>query len=196
MSEPLTIGELAARSGVATSALRYYEDRGLIRSERTGAAHRRYRRPVIRRIAFIVFAQRIGLTLEEIREELARLPDDRVPKRADWAKLSATWNARIDAGLHRLRLPVAGPLQTRESGRRAGQARARPRPLGRRPRTLTAGGSRLAKNGARTRPLGIRCRDGTDDGLAPVLVGTARPRRRWRDQCRPHPHDRAGTPHR
>lgn len=108
MSEQLTIGELAARSGVATSALRYYEDRGLIRSERTGAAHRRYRRPVIRRIAFIVFAQRVGLTLEEIREELARLPDDRVPKRSDWAKLSRTWNARIDAKIAELERLKAG----------------------------------------------------------------------------------------
>jgi MerR family redox-sensitive transcriptional activator SoxR len=108
MSEQLTIGELAARSGVATSALRYYEDRGLIRSERTGAAHRRYRRPVIRRVAFIVFAQRVGLTLEEIRAELAKLPDDRVPTRADWAKLSATWNARIDARIAELERLKAG----------------------------------------------------------------------------------------
>jgi MerR family transcriptional regulator, redox-sensitive transcriptional activator SoxR len=108
MSEQLTIGELAARSGVATSALRYYEDRGLIRSERTGAAHRRYRRPVIRRVAFIVFAQRVGLTLDEIREELDRLPDDRVPRRSDWAKLSSTWNRRIDARIAELQALKAG----------------------------------------------------------------------------------------
>jgi MerR family redox-sensitive transcriptional activator SoxR len=106
MAELLTIGEVARRSGVAASALRYYEDRGLIASERTGAAHRRYPRAVIRRVAFIVFAQRIGLTLEEINEELAKLPSDRVPKRADWARLSETWKSRIDARideLHRLR---------------------------------------------------------------------------------------------
>ena len=74
MAELLTIGEVARRSGVAASALRYYEDRGLITSERTGAAHRRYPRAVIRRVAFIVFAQRVGLTLEEIGDELAKLP--------------------------------------------------------------------------------------------------------------------------
>src|SRR4029450_11252619 len=66
VSELLTIGEASRRSGVAASALRFYEDRGLITSERAGSGHRRYRRPVLRRIAFIVFAQRIGLTLEEI----------------------------------------------------------------------------------------------------------------------------------
>jgi MerR family transcriptional regulator, redox-sensitive transcriptional activator SoxR len=106
MAEHLTIGEVAERSGVATSALRFYEQRGLIASERNGAGHRRYPRAVIRRVAFIVFAQRIGLTLEEIGAELARLPADRAPKRRDWAKLSATWTARIDeriADLERLR---------------------------------------------------------------------------------------------
>jgi MerR family redox-sensitive transcriptional activator SoxR len=91
----LTIGEVAARSGVATSALRFYEERGLIRSIRTDAGHRRYPRAVLRRIAFIVFAQRIGLSLEEIGAELATLPHNRVPERADWAKLSASWTRRI-----------------------------------------------------------------------------------------------------
>jgi MerR family transcriptional regulator, redox-sensitive transcriptional activator SoxR len=107
MAEPLTIGELAARSGVAASALRFYEDRGLIRSERTAAGHRRYSRATIRRIAFIVFAQRVGLTLEEIGAELARLPGDRVPRRGDWARLSRAWSRRIDeriAELERLKL--------------------------------------------------------------------------------------------
>ena len=106
MSATLTIGELARRSGVATSALRFYEERGLIQSERSSAGHRRYARPVIRRVAFIVFAQRVGLSLEEIGEELARLPADRAPARGDWAALSATWTARIDeriAELQRLR---------------------------------------------------------------------------------------------
>src|SRR3954467_402771 len=107
MAEPLTIGELAARSGVATSALRFYEERGLIRSERApSSGHRRYPRSVIRRVAFVVFAQRIGLTLDEVGEELAKLPENRVPTRADWAKLSNSWTARIDeriAELERLR---------------------------------------------------------------------------------------------
>ena len=107
MQDTLTIGEVAARSGVATSALRFYEDRGLIASARTEAGHRRYQRGVIRRVAFIVFAQRVGLGLAEIGEELARLPGDRVPERADWARLSASWGARIDeriAELERLKV--------------------------------------------------------------------------------------------
>jgi MerR family redox-sensitive transcriptional activator SoxR len=95
MTEILTIGEVAARSGVATSALRFYEERGLIRSVRTDVGHRRYPRAVLRRIAFIVFAQRIGLSLEEIGGKLAALPHNRVPERADWAKLSASWTRRI-----------------------------------------------------------------------------------------------------
>ena len=74
MDEALTIGEVAARSGVATSALRFYEEQGLIHSARTDAGHRRYPRAVIRRVAFVVFAQKIGLSLEEIRAELAKLP--------------------------------------------------------------------------------------------------------------------------
>jgi MerR family transcriptional regulator, redox-sensitive transcriptional activator SoxR len=106
MAELLTIGEVAERSGVATSALRFYEERGLIRSERAGSGHRRYQRAVIRRVAFILFAQRIGLSLDEVREELAKLPENRVPRRGDWAKLSSSWTARIDdriAELERLR---------------------------------------------------------------------------------------------
>jgi MerR family redox-sensitive transcriptional activator SoxR len=105
VAELLTIGEVSRRSGVAASALRFYEERGLITSERAGSGHRRYARPVLRRIAFIVFAQRVGLTLEEIGAELAKLPPDRAPTRRDWARLSSGWSARIDeriAELHRL----------------------------------------------------------------------------------------------
>lgn len=108
MSEPLTIGEVAQRSGVATSALRFYEERGLIESDRTGAGHRRYPRPILRRIAFIVFAQRIGLSLEEIRAELSKLPAHRAPTRRDWAKLSATWSGRIDERIAELERLKAG----------------------------------------------------------------------------------------
>jgi MerR family transcriptional regulator, redox-sensitive transcriptional activator SoxR len=84
MSGLLTIGEVARRSGVAASALRFYEERGLIRAERAGSGHRRYGRPVLRRIAFIVFAQRVGLSLDEIGRELARLPAEGVPTCRDW----------------------------------------------------------------------------------------------------------------
>src|SRR3954453_19230122 len=97
MADLLTVGELAERSGVATSALRFYEDRGLISAERTPAGHRRYARATIRRVAFILFAQRIGLSLEEIAAELSKLPGDRVPKRRDWSRLSSSWTERIDA---------------------------------------------------------------------------------------------------
>jgi MerR family transcriptional regulator, redox-sensitive transcriptional activator SoxR len=106
VAELLTIGEVARRSGVAASALRFYEERGLISSERAGSGHRRFPRPVLRRISFIVFAQRIGLTLEEIGEELDRLPPNRVPTRRDWSRLSSGWSGRIDqriAELERLR---------------------------------------------------------------------------------------------
>jgi MerR family redox-sensitive transcriptional activator SoxR len=102
----LTISEVSRRSGVAASALRFYEQKGLIRSERAGSGHRRYPRAVLRRIAFIVFAQRIGLTLEEVGAELAKLPEDRAPEGSDWAGLSGLWTSRIDqqiALLQRLR---------------------------------------------------------------------------------------------
>jgi MerR family redox-sensitive transcriptional activator SoxR len=111
LPKELTIGELAERSGVAASALRYYEDRGLIESERNTGGHRRYRRPTIRLVAFIVFAQRVGLSLEEIKAELDKLPGNRTPKAADWQKLSGSWTARIDeriAELERLREGLTG----------------------------------------------------------------------------------------
>jgi MerR family redox-sensitive transcriptional activator SoxR len=106
MSDLLTISEVARRSGVAASALRFYEERGLVKSERAGSGHRRYPRATLRRVAFIVFAQRMGLTLEEVGAELAKLPENRVPERTDWAKISASWTKRIDeriAELERLR---------------------------------------------------------------------------------------------
>ena len=107
-SERLTISEVSRRSGVAASALRFYEQRGLIGSERAGSGHRRYPRPALRRIAFIVFAQRIGLTLEEIRGELAKLPPDRAPTRRDWSRLSSKWTARIDDRIAELERLKAG----------------------------------------------------------------------------------------
>src|ERR1700751_455775 len=106
MSGLLSISEVSRRRGVAASALRFYEERELIKSERSGSDHRRYPRAVLRRIAFIVFAQRMGLTLEEVGAELAKLPENRVPERTDWAKISASWSKRIDeriAELERLR---------------------------------------------------------------------------------------------
>ena len=100
--ELLTIGEVSRRSGVAASALRFYEERGLISSQRAGSGHRRYPRSVLRRIAFVVFAQRVGLTLEEIGGELAKLPPDRAPTKRDWSRLSRSWSARIDARIAEL----------------------------------------------------------------------------------------------
>jgi MerR family redox-sensitive transcriptional activator SoxR len=111
MHTELTIAEVSRRSGVAASALRYYEQRGLISAWRATSGHRRFRREVLRRIAFIVFAQRIGLTLEEIGVELARLPQDRVPSGRDWSRLSAGWTARIDeriAELERMKEGLTG----------------------------------------------------------------------------------------
>jgi MerR family redox-sensitive transcriptional activator SoxR len=108
MSELLTIGDVSRRSGVAASALRFYEDRGLIDSERAGSGHRRYPRPVLRRLAFIVFAQRVGLTLDEIGSELAKLPENRAPTRRDWARLSSSWSTRVEERIAELERLKAG----------------------------------------------------------------------------------------
>ena len=108
MEPMLTITDVARRSGVASSALRFYEERGLIVSERAGSGHRRYPRSVLRRIAFIVFAQRIGLSLDEIGAELAKLPSDRIPTRRDWSRLSGKWTTRIDDRIAELQRLKAG----------------------------------------------------------------------------------------
>src|SRR3954469_6197740 len=94
--ETLAIGDLAARSGVAPSALRYYEREGLIRSTRTTGNQRRYERSELRRVAFIKIAQQVGVSLGEIRAALAALPDSRSPTKADWSRLSATWRRKLD----------------------------------------------------------------------------------------------------
>jgi len=102
----LTIGEVAARAGVAASTLRYYEREGLIEAARSDGGQRRYPREVLRRIAFVRAAQRVGLTLEEVKEALASLPHARTPTAADWGRLSRSWRPRLDARiaeLHRLR---------------------------------------------------------------------------------------------
>ena len=111
MDSVLTISEVSRRSGVASSALRFYEELGLITSERAGSGHRRYPRSVLRRIAFIVFAQRIGLTLEEVGAELGKLPADRIPSRRDWARLSGQWTKRIDERIAELQRLKAGLTQ-------------------------------------------------------------------------------------
>ena len=102
METVLTIGEISRRSGVASSALRFYEERGLITSERAGSGHRRFPRSVLRRVAFIVFAQRIGLSLDEICAELAKLPTDRIPTRRDWSRLSGKWLKRINEKINEM----------------------------------------------------------------------------------------------
>jgi MerR family redox-sensitive transcriptional activator SoxR len=111
MTELLTIGEVARRSGVAASALRFYEERGMIASERADGGQRRFPRHVLRRIAFIVFAQRIGLSLDEIGVELAKLPPNRAPTGRDWQRLSATWTSRIDERIVELERLRAGLTQ-------------------------------------------------------------------------------------
>jgi MerR family transcriptional regulator, redox-sensitive transcriptional activator SoxR len=98
----LTIGQLSERSGVATSALRYYEDLGLITSERTAGNQRRYLRSTLRRVAFVRSAQRVGLTLDDIADALATLPQDHAPTKADWSRLSRSWRPRLDAQIERL----------------------------------------------------------------------------------------------
>jgi MerR family redox-sensitive transcriptional activator SoxR len=92
----LAIGEVAARSGVAPSALRFYESEGLIHALRSDGGRRLYEREVLRRVAFIRVAQRIGLSLDEVRSALAALPDQRTPTSKDWARLSRQWRPRLD----------------------------------------------------------------------------------------------------
>lgn len=98
----LTIGDLSARSGVAHSALRFYEAEGLIHANRTAGGQRRYARDALRRVGFIRVAQQVGLTLEEIREAMASLPDSRTPNERDWQRLSESWQPRIDHQIHLL----------------------------------------------------------------------------------------------
>jgi MerR family redox-sensitive transcriptional activator SoxR len=97
MDDPITIGQLAARSGVAASALRFYEDAGLLApAARTTGNQRQYHREALRRVAFIRSAQRVGLSLDEIRAALSTLPDRRTPTPADWTRLSSAWRGRLD----------------------------------------------------------------------------------------------------
>jgi MerR family redox-sensitive transcriptional activator SoxR len=95
-TDPLTVGEVAARSGFAPSALRYYERLGLIAATRTSGGQRRYPRTVLRRLAFIRAARHVGLGLDEIAAALASLPASRTPSRADWTRISRHWRARLD----------------------------------------------------------------------------------------------------
>ena len=92
----LSIGEVAERTGVSASALRFYEHEGLITSTRSDGGQRRYKREVLRRVAFVRVAQRVGLSLDEIRASLATLPQGRTPTKADWQRLSARWRPRLD----------------------------------------------------------------------------------------------------
>jgi MerR family transcriptional regulator, redox-sensitive transcriptional activator SoxR len=111
LPELLTIGQVADRSGVPHTALRFYEESGLIEAQRTAGNQRRYPRAVLRRLAFIRTAQRVGLSLEQIRDALAGLPDGRVPTKTDWARLSRSWRTELDAridALQRLRDRLTG----------------------------------------------------------------------------------------
>lgn len=106
-----TIGEVAARTGCAPSALRFYEENGLLKSQRTAAGHRRYHAEVIRRVSFVRTAQRVGLSLEQIGEALASLPDERTPTAKDWARLAKAWRPDLDeriAVLTRMREQLDG----------------------------------------------------------------------------------------
>jgi MerR family transcriptional regulator, redox-sensitive transcriptional activator SoxR len=107
----LTIGELADRSGVSTSALRFWEEQGLLAPERGAGGRRRYPRSALRRVAFVRVASPVGVSLAEVREALATLPDGRTPTRRDWTRLSRMWRARLDeriAQLERLRDELDG----------------------------------------------------------------------------------------
>ncbi len=100
--ELLTVGQVAARSGFATSALRYYEQEGLIQAQRNPGGQRRYERSVLRRLAFIRAATNVGLSLDEVRAALDTLPASRTPTRADWTRLSRSWRRRLDEQIEAL----------------------------------------------------------------------------------------------
>lgn len=107
----LSIGEVSRRSGVAASALRFYESRGLIQSVRGNGNRRRYHRAMLRRISIIRVAQTLGLSLKEIGSALAGLPRDRAPNKRDWARLSRHWGQRLDqriAALQNLKDRLSG----------------------------------------------------------------------------------------
>jgi MerR family transcriptional regulator, redox-sensitive transcriptional activator SoxR len=97
VDQHLTIGQLSERTGVATSALRYYEQLGLVHAARSSGGQRRYPRDTIRRVSFIRVAQQVGLRLDEIGEALASLPENRTPTQRDWARLSRSWRPRLDS---------------------------------------------------------------------------------------------------
>jgi MerR family redox-sensitive transcriptional activator SoxR len=96
LPEHLSIGEVAERTGVSVSALRFYEAEGMVTPTRSSGGQRRFPRDALRRVAFIRVAQRVGLTLDEIRAALATLPDQRTPTAADWARLSRAWKSGLD----------------------------------------------------------------------------------------------------
>lgn len=98
----LTVGQLAERSGVAVSALHFYERKGLISSRRTSGNQRRYRRHMLRRVALVRIAQRVGIPLAEVKAALAELPDERTPNRQDWQRLSRRWKMQLEERIHRL----------------------------------------------------------------------------------------------
>jgi len=111
MDEELTIGELSVRTGVASSALRFYEAQGLISAKRTDGGQRRYARDTLRRVSFVRIAQQVGLSLDEIRTALSSLPQGRTPTRRDWERLSSSWRPRLEAQiamLERLRDRLSG----------------------------------------------------------------------------------------
>jgi MerR family redox-sensitive transcriptional activator SoxR len=111
MHHELTIGELSERTGVASSALRFYEAQGLIHAGRSEGGQRRYTRDTLRRVSFVRIAQQVGLSLDEIREALSSLPENRTPTPRDWERLSTSWRPRIDARiamLERLRDRLSG----------------------------------------------------------------------------------------
>ena len=98
----LTIGDVAARTGLAPSAIRYYQDEGLVTPDRNESGHRRYARSDIRRLSFVMISQGLGFSISEIREALADLPDNRTPNKGDWARISRRFGRVLDARIERM----------------------------------------------------------------------------------------------
>ena len=173
MDTDLTIGAVSERTGVAPSALRFYEAEGLIHADRTEGDQRRYPRDVLRRVSFIRVAQQVGLSLDEIRAALASLPENRTPTAKDWERLSTSWRPRLDAQiaharaaprpprrLHRLRLPLA------RSSASCSTPTTRPPSAGRDPATSSTTSSEWSHAGSRA--------EGFADGPALTASGASR----------------------
>ena len=190
----LTVGEVAARSGFAPSALRYYERMGLVQATRTSGGQRRYERSVLRRLAFVRAARNVGLSLEEVERALSRLPDGRTPTKADWARLSRDWRSGSTSRSRRSRPCATGSTRaSAAAASRCAGARCRTRTTSpRRARALPSSPGCCARRARRTREADVGLGPyPTSEDVARHDGAVRQPHRRGRHEEGPRP---ASTP--